>query len=105
MLNSLWEGLPIVLLEAMAARKAIIAADVGGNSQVIIDGKSGFLVPPANSRIVAEKIEKFLSDPELRESLANNAYEIFIKDYNLNVMVEKTEALYHLLLAKPSKIS
>ena len=99
-LTSLWEGLPIVLLEAMAARKAIIATDVGGNSQVIIDGKSGFLIPPANSLIAAEKIEKLLMDSKLRKLLANNAYEIFIKNYTMNVMVKKTEAFYRSLLTK-----
>ncbi|MGC8654649.1 MAG: glycosyltransferase family 4 protein [Candidatus Kryptoniota bacterium] len=66
-LPSLFEGLPLSLLEAMASGKAVVATAVDGTIDVVVDGVTGFLVPPANPSKMAEKIIELLCNPHLRE--------------------------------------
>lgn len=64
------EGLPNVVLEAMAARVAVVATDVGGTSEVVQDGKSGILVPPNNPEKIAEAVRTLLKDNSVRKNMA-----------------------------------
>ena len=57
------EGLPNAVIEAMFYELPIVTTNVGGNVDLVEDGKSGFLVPPNNKHIFAEKIIKLFSDP------------------------------------------
>ena len=93
-LSSLWEGLPIVILEAMSSKTCVIATDVGGNSEAIIDGQTGFLVPPRDSVSLAEKTLLVLQNVALRTELANRAYKFFQRNFTAQQMVQATEALY-----------
>lgn len=61
-LPSLWEGLPIALVEAMASRLPIIATDVSGTRQAMIDGATGWLVPPGDARCLAAAMSELLAD-------------------------------------------
>lgn len=63
-LPSLWEGLPMALIEAMASGLPVVATRVSGTSEVMVDGRSGILVDPGDSDGIASAIEKILSDPE-----------------------------------------
>lgn len=63
-LPSLWEGLPVALIEAMAAELPTIATDVSGSRFALIDGVTGWLVPPGEPDALVEAIEQVLSDPE-----------------------------------------
>lgn len=65
-LPSLFEGLPNVILEAMAMRKAVIATKVGGNPDVLSDGENGFLVPAQNVQRLTLALEKLIADENLR---------------------------------------
>ncbi len=65
-LTSLWEGLPLVLLEAMSSSKPIVAYDTGGASEVVKDGVNGFLVRPKDFRALASKISLLLDNDERR---------------------------------------
>ena len=62
-LPSLWEGLPMALIEAMAASKAVVATAVSGTVQAVVPDETGLLVPPGNSRLLAQAIEQCLTDP------------------------------------------
>jgi glycosyltransferase involved in cell wall biosynthesis len=62
-LPSRWEGLPLSLLEAMAAGKPVVACQVGGVPEVIQDGKEGYLVPPEKPEAMTLAIEKIFQDP------------------------------------------
>ena len=62
-LPSLYEGLPLSLLEAMAAGKPVIATAVGGVAEAILEGESGLLVRPADPPALAAAIRRLVSDP------------------------------------------
>lgn len=73
-LSSLYEGFPNTLLEAMSFGMAVIATDcVSGPSEVVIDGKNGFLIDINDSKSLAIYIEKLLSNRTMRETFAHNA--------------------------------
>jgi glycosyltransferase involved in cell wall biosynthesis len=93
-LPSEWEGLPLVILEAMAAKKTIIATDVGGNSVAIINGQSGILVPPKNPQALAEQICLLIENKGKRYTLAQNAYERFYSMFEVKHMVREYEKIY-----------
>jgi len=63
----------LVVLEAMAMGKAIIASNDGGPVEMIVDGESGFLVEPGNPEHLAAKLNILLGDPSLRRSMGQNA--------------------------------
>lgn len=65
----LGEGMPQFILEAMALRKPVVATRVDGSDEAIIDGETGFLVPPADPKAMAEAIERLLRDPELAKQM------------------------------------
>lgn len=101
-LPSLWEGLPLVLLEAMSAMKPIVATDVNGIVEIIESGKDGILVPPKNSKALSLALIQLLEDEdnELGKVLASNAYEKVARDFDISKMINETESLYNKLLLK-----
>jgi glycosyltransferase involved in cell wall biosynthesis len=99
-LPSLWEGLPLVILEAMAAKKPVVATEVNGIVEIIESGKEGLLVPPKNSNALSLALIRLLEDNELCKVLALNAYEKVARDFNIAKMINETESLYHKLLLK-----
>jgi len=93
-LPSLWEGLPLALIEALMAKKAIVATDVGGNTEMIEDGRTGFIVPPQNSGLLAERLIALISSERLRDEFAENGYMYAKKHFALTTMVSDYERLY-----------
>jgi len=94
-LPSLWEGLPIGLLEAMAMGKAVIASNVDGTSEIVQDQVNGLLVDTGR---LAENLEKALlvlsRDPGLREKFGARAIETVRGKYNAAAMTRQIEATY-----------
>lgn len=76
------DGLPNVVLEAMAAGKPVVATRVGGLSELIEHGKTGMLVPERSPQCLSREIIKLLSDPEARENVGNRGSEHVRKNYN-----------------------
>ncbi len=72
-LPSLWEGLPMALIEAMASGLPVIATAVSGSKQVVVDGESGLLVAPGKADELTEAILRLMSDPGLAQRLAQAA--------------------------------
>ncbi len=93
-LTSLWEGLPIAALEAMASSKPIIATNTGGIGEVIVEGKSGFLVPPGDMLKMSERLAVLLKDKNLRAQMGQNARESLDFNFTLTNMIRKNENLY-----------
>lgn len=69
------EGLPVVLIEGMATGVTIVATDVGGIGEVVIDGLNGLLVPARNSNAISEKVLELLISPQLMSAISKNAKE------------------------------
>ncbi len=93
-LPSLWEGLPMVLIEAMAAGCPIVATDVGGNSTVIKHGNNGSLIQSESPHLLASEIIKILSENKLKNKYISNSLEIFQKKFSSKIMTTEYEKLY-----------
>ncbi len=97
-LTSLWEGLPIVFLEAMAFAKPIVAYDVSGLDEAVQDGVNGFLVPPKDVEQLAEKVDLLLEDGAMRSRMGQFSRVILdTNDFTLKTMVGRIETLYSLI--------
>jgi len=95
-LPSLWEGLPIALLEAMAMGKAIIGTDVDGTREVIQDGVNGLLIGTDKLEFnLEEKLVLLSADASLRERLSKNAVNTVKDKYNAKTMTRKIEEIYN----------
>lgn len=99
-MSSLYEGLPLILLEAMAAGKAIAATDIDGCRELIVNGETGFLTPPGHPEAQAEVVLRFLSDERLRHELGKKARTEAIKNYSLEKMLGEIGDLYIRLAGK-----
>jgi glycosyltransferase involved in cell wall biosynthesis len=97
-LPSLHEGMPNVILEAMAAGLPVVATNVGGTPEVVVDGETGFLVPPRDPKALADAIVRLINDPELRKRFGQAGRERIEKHFTIQETVRKTEALYSRLL-------
>jgi len=93
-LPSLWEGLPIGLLEAMAMGKAVIATRVDGTKEVVRDEVNGLLVEPGDPAALATALVRLGKDASLREKLHKHALETIQEQYNAGTMTRKIEAVY-----------
>jgi len=93
-LSTLWEGLPTVILEAMAMSKPVVATNVGGNPEVVLDGTTGFLVPARDPEILAERIVRLLRDESLRRRMGEEGRRRVEEEFTIERMVEETESLY-----------
>ena len=93
-LPSLFEGMPLSLLEAMAAGKAIVATNVGGTVDVVVPNVTGFLVPPKDINALAEKIIQLLLDQELRNEFGRRGQERVRKYFDRKQMAQKYMEVY-----------
>jgi len=97
-LPSLFEGLPVALLEAMAAGRPVVATRVAGSSEVIEDGVNGRLVPPADAVALAEAMAALLNDRERAEALARRGQERVRQRYAIDRVARAYERIYEELL-------
>jgi glycosyltransferase involved in cell wall biosynthesis len=93
-LPSLWEGLPNVVLEAMAAGLPVAATAVGGTPEVVVDGITGILVPPHDPGALARPITRLLRDPDLRCKMGQAGRERVERCFTVEQMIQRTQALY-----------
>jgi glycosyltransferase involved in cell wall biosynthesis len=88
------EGLPLAVLEAMAAGLAVVATDVPGHRDVVIPGETGLLVAPDDSAALAAAVATLLSDPARRKSLGQAGRERVRQEFGVRAMVDATAAVY-----------
>ena len=93
-MSSLWEGLPIALLEAMACGLPVIVTRVGGNPEVVEEDRSGILVPPGDDESLAQAILRLVNDPAKRARLSKAAYERIESKFGLKSFIEAHENMY-----------
>lgn len=96
-LTSLWEGMPVTVLEALASSKPVIATHTGGISEVIKEGTNGFLTEPGKPEALSERLMCVLTDTALREKLARNGPASLSDDYRLQKMISASHDLYSAL--------
>ncbi len=94
LLPSYSEGLPTVCIEALASEVPVVASDVGGTSEIVIDKETGFLVPPGNSKIFVNRIMNLLDDENTRRKMGRNGRRLIKRYYTWDNVVEKTEKIY-----------
>jgi glycosyltransferase involved in cell wall biosynthesis/2-polyprenyl-3-methyl-5-hydroxy-6-metoxy-1,4-benzoquinol methylase len=93
-LPSLWEGLPIALLEAMAMRKAVVATAVDGTKEIIANNKNGIIVPAQNAEALANAILSLIKNDTLRKQLGDNARKTVESDFGVKQMTQEVEDVY-----------
>ena len=91
------EGVPQVLSQALAMKRAVVATNVGSVPEIIRHGETGLLVPPARPKDLADKIEQLLDHVALREKLGQAGQQLVVQQYSLQEMLNKTESLYESL--------
>ena len=96
--TSLWEGLPLALLEAMSQQVAIVATQVPGNRDLV--EKDGWMFESNNPQAGAKALIDCLSDSQIYENKVRDAYDKLIKKYNETLMCKMTAELYFNLLKK-----
>lgn len=92
--SSLWEAMSIVLLEAMASAKPVVATSVGENPLVTLPGETGLMVPPANPAALAEALRTLLHDPELRGRMGQAGRARYQEHFTVQHMIAAHEKLY-----------
>lgn len=92
-LNSTYEGLPHIVLEAMQAGVPVIATDVGGTGEVVFDGETGLLVPVGDRNALIQSIIRLRQNPTLSDQIVTNAIQFLQTRFSHSTMVEQTEAV------------
>jgi glycosyltransferase involved in cell wall biosynthesis len=92
-LTSLWEGLPCVFSEAMAGNLPIVATNVDGAREAIVNGDNGFLHEPHDIEGMAASVLKLIRDPELRETMGTRG-KARVMEFDISTSVANLESAY-----------
>jgi glycosyltransferase involved in cell wall biosynthesis len=93
------EGTPVSVIEALAARRPVVATDVGGVSDVVRDGVDGFLVEAGDTSALAERLATLAGDEALRTRMGEAGRERVLRRYAVSRLVDDVDRLYRSLLA------
>ncbi len=95
---SIYEPFGIINLEAMSCMTPVVASAVGGILEVVVEGKTGLLVEPANPRKIADAVNKLLKDPAMARKLGKNGRKRVEKLFSWDYIAEQTKKLYEELV-------
>lgn len=98
LLTSTMEGMPITLLEAMAARTPVITTDVGGMSEVIRLAQNGYTLPVQDVEQFVATIQEILGEPEMKEKLAEQGYQAILQHFTSDIFITNTLNVYYQVL-------
>ena len=99
-LSSTTEGVSLTLLEAMATGLPVVATDVGGNPEVVIDGETGYLVPMQNPAEMAGRLLLLLNDEKLRRHMGSKGRERVVNTFSIKETARKYVELYDSVAAR-----
>jgi glycosyltransferase involved in cell wall biosynthesis len=102
---SLWEGMPLAILEAMHAGLPVVASDVGSVAEAVSDEQTGFVVPPGDDAALVDRLRCLQDDPELRRRMGESAKSIAASRFTVATMARGYEAVYRDLLARPPMLA
>ena len=104
-LPSRWEGLPISVIEAMHRGLPVVASDVPGTNELVVDGETGFLVPMTDVRAFVNRISQLLVDNELRVRMGARALARARSEFSCDSQIKAYAALYErALAARPREV-
>lgn len=99
---SLWEGLPMAMLEAMVAGKAIVASATGGIPEAIVDGSEGILFPPGDLDALTRALHNLMTDAARRSTFGAAAFGRAKHEFTVQVMADRHLDMYNRVLERPS---
>jgi glycosyltransferase involved in cell wall biosynthesis len=102
-LSSHTEGLPVILLEAMAAGVAVVATAVGGVPEAVEDGVTGFLAAPGNAQALADRIVAALSDDTRRREMGRRGHERAAREFSRAGQSEKYQRLFQQITSRSAR--
>ena len=89
------ETFGVAAIEASSCSIPVIASNIGGLPEVVIDGKTGYLVPPGDAESIAEKIIKLIEEPSLRQRLGKGGRKCVVDHYEWECCASKHEGIYN----------
>ena len=101
---SWWENMPMVCIEAMLSGAVVIGSNSGGMSEIIEDGKSGFLMTPRNPQVLADKIKEVCMLPlETKENVRTEAHERIMQNFDMKVIIPQMVDYYQMVIDNDKK--
>jgi glycosyltransferase involved in cell wall biosynthesis len=94
MMTSLYEGMSNAIMEAMLAGLPVVASDVGGNSELVVHGETGFICPLNDAEAFAEKVLFFLQNGKQAVEMGEKGKKRMISEFGIEKMVKETESIY-----------
>jgi glycosyltransferase involved in cell wall biosynthesis len=104
-LTSLSEGLSITLLESMSHGLPVVVTSVGGNPEVVVEGETGYLVPPKDIPAFAERVIQLLRNPAMRARFGQSARQRVERDFNLDLVAERYLQEYASILSERTRLT
>jgi glycosyltransferase involved in cell wall biosynthesis len=102
---SLDEGLPIAILEAMAEGLPVVATSVGGVPELVVDGQTGYLVPPSDVAALTQRLRVLILDPKRRQAMGVAGWQRVREHFSIDRMVAEIAAVYDSLVPAPNEES
>lgn len=99
-LSSLWEGLPLTPIESFACGRPVIASEIEGNRELVVNGQNGYLVKKGSSIELADRIIKLRNNPKLLQDLSDNAFESYEECYSYKSFCQKYLNIYKAALGE-----
>jgi glycosyltransferase involved in cell wall biosynthesis len=103
-LASVQETYPVSVLEAMAAARPVVMTDPPGVPDIVVDGVSGFRVPVGDEAALADRLDRLLADPALRQRMGARGYERAAREFPIERTLAGYEELFRRLARRPSSI-
>lgn len=98
-LPSLWEGLPLTILEAFSVRKTVVASNIDGNREIVKNNHTGYIFENKNIKDLAENIIESFLNKEKRTKMEKEAYKLYLDKYTYDLMIEKYNRVYKQFLS------
>lgn len=97
-LSSLYEGISISILEAMSVYLPVVATDVGGNREVVVDGQTGWIVPPNDPEKMARAMLSLIRDRSLSLEMGHKGFERVKEEFNIEQTIKTYEKIFQVYL-------